>query len=120
MRGSYIRCTANNRLVVRLEACVIGDAGVSQVDGDAFDLNGWTAAELSDTEDGVRLMRIDCSLEHSNGSFKFGRNFAFDDICACDRIVQSADGFPGGIEGFATERGKTGYENFHECGIPFL
>ena len=77
-----------------------GGACVPQIDGDAFDLNGWTAAELSDTEDGIRLMCVDCSLERINGSFKFGRDFAFDDICACDRIVQSADGFPGGIDGF--------------------
>ena len=27
---------------------------------------------------------------------------------------------PGGIDGFPAERSKTGYENFHECGIPFL
>ena len=105
---------------MRLEACVIGGAGVPQIDGDAFDLNGWTAAELSDTEDGIRLMCVDCSLERINGSFKFGRDFAFDDIRACDRIVQSADGLPGGIDGFPAERSKTGYENFHECRIPFL
>ena len=82
---------------MRLEACVIGGAGVPQIDGDAFDLNGWTAAELSDTEDGIRLMCVDCSLERINGSFKFGQDFAFDDICACDRIVSERGRPPGGL-----------------------
>ena len=95
-----------------LEACVIGGAGVPQIDGDAFDLNGWTAAELSDTEDGIRLMCVDCSLERINGSFKFGRDFAFDDICACDQIFQSADSFPGGIDGFTAERSKNRLREF--------
>ena len=101
-----------DRLVDRLCTGVVRDAGIGDVDGDAFERNGLAVAGLADADDQGRVVFPYQVHQLFERDVEDGGQFGADDGMARDLFaLQGLDGLPAGVEGFAAKRGETGQQD---------
>jgi hypothetical protein len=97
------RAVLPDRLVDRLVALVVGDAPVVDVDRDPLRADREPSARLPDADDGIGIVHQHGVAHDIADPVEHDRDLHLDDLAVADRVGQSADGLPRGVEGFFLE-----------------
>ena len=89
-----IRAAGHDRLVRRLPARIVGNAGIAQVDGHALNANAVCAAVLTDAEHRIGPQPLQKSMQHRTGGDKLRRELALDELRPADMVGQSLHRLP--------------------------
>ena len=107
------RAVLEDGIAHQLDAGIVGNAGFTQVDAHALDAHGVGAAGLAAHENNSGPRFFNIAFEDLEGLEANNRQALLDDLGAGNGIGQLLDSHPGGVDGFAAERIKTGDQNFH-------